>query len=286
MIFCIQKAKKQVMSFGTLWHWIVASACFLVIGTAQAISPVPCGPSSTKSTQSFRVTGSSISLRAAPSSQSERLVNQKATAVLKKTKYMVIDNSTVVSEECSQGAWSRVHVTTPEWLSSTHIGWVPSKVLRGKESDSSGREVFTESDFVWDKNILPYKKIIIAGVNKIHRENSRCADIDPSSAYISDSKGTSKDPVFFVTCGAGSQVFNVYFSKSQVEEGTVLSAPPHIDRSRAISLCEAYAKSKANHPSTGVFSKIMDLAVTEHPDGQTSVFSTFTAKNSFNLKLA
>ena len=64
-----------------------------------------------------------------------------------------------------------------------------------------------------------------------------------------------------------------------------MAAAKHIDRSRAIDLCESHAKSKVNHPSTFSFSRVMDLAVNEHPNGRTTVTSSFTAKNSFNLEL-
>ena len=40
----------------------------------------------------------------------------------------------------------------------------------------------------------------------------------------------------------------------------------------------------AAHPSTVEFSKFLDLAVNEHPSGRTTITSTFTAKNSFNLE--
>lgn len=153
------------------------------------------------------------------------------------------------------------------------------------EAISSGQVVFTEDDFYWDKKTSPHKKTIIAGVNKIHRENARCKTIDPTSAYISSNKGTPSDPVFFVTCGTGAGTFNAFFSKSEIEKGTTMAAAKHIDRNRAIDLCEAYAKDNATHPSTVSFSRVMDLAVTEHPNGRTSVTSSFTAKNSFDLKL-
>lgn len=154
-----------------------------------------------------------------------------------------------------------------------------------KIASISDAKVFTESDFYFDKKTEPYKSIIIVGVNKVHRENSRCKKIDPSSAYISSSKGTASNPVFFVTCGSGVNVFNAFFSKSDVEEDFKLTATKHIDKSLAIKQCENYAKSNATHPSTVDFSRFMDLAVTEHPNGNTTVKSSFTAKNSFNLEL-
>jgi hypothetical protein len=272
---------------------ILSHICFislvfaLVSSTAPAVaaSAQPCGPESAKSGQTLKVNGSDVMLHAGPSAKSEKLINQKATQILKKTQYLTIDNTVTVVEECNQTGWSRVRVTEPDWLCASHIGWVPNSALRGQKKDSSGQVVFTEADFIWDKKTTPYKKIIVAGVNKVHKENSRCETIDPASAYISSSKGTPSDPVFFVTCGTGANTFNAFFSKSEVEKGTKLAAAKHIDRNRAIDLCEAYAKANATHPSTVSFSRVMDLAVTDHPNGRTAVTSSFTAKNSFDLKL-
>lgn len=264
---------------------LVALAIVALHGEAQAASADPCGSGSTTSGQTLRVNGSDVVLRAAPNGKSEKLINQKATQILKTTQYLKIDNTVTVVEECTQGQWSRVRVKEPDWLQTSHIGWVQSSSLRGQNKDSGGTVTFTEADFVWDKKTSPHKNTIVAGVNKVHRENSRCKTIDPGSAYISSSKGSPSDPVFYVTCGAGASVFNAFFSKSEVEKGTILAAAKHIDRSRAIDLCESHAKSKANHPSTFSFSRVMDLAVNEHTNGRTTVTSSFTAKNSFNLEL-
>nr|WP_181374663.1 hypothetical protein [Pectobacterium carotovorum]AKG47494.1 hypothetical protein pA_00054 [Pectobacterium carotovorum] len=144
---------------------------------------------------------------------------------------------------------------------------------------------FTESDFYWDSKISPYKEIIIKGVNKVHRENSKCKDIDPSSAYISGSKGTKANPVFYVTCGKDFDVFNVFFSKSDVENDKEMKAASHINKNTAVDLCESYAKSHTVHPSTLNFSKFYDLSVNEHANGRTTVVSSFSAKNSYNLEL-
>ena len=251
----------------------------------RAESLQPCDNQSTKTGISYKVSGSGINVRKGPGTEHEKIVNQKATSMLKTTIYISIDNSNTVIEECSQGDWSKIRVTDPDYLSSSHRGWVASKFLRGKKTDSTGTEVFTEADFTFDGKTRPYKDVIMVGVNKVHRENSRCKDIDPSSAYISSSKGTKSDPVFYVTCGKDLKVFNVFFSKSEVEKDMKFVEKKHITRSRAIELCENYAKSKATHPSTLDFSRFMDLSVLETPNGRTRVTSTFTAKNSFNLEL-
>ncbi len=91
--------------------------------------------------------------------------------------------------------------------------------------------------------------------------------------------------MFFVTCGKGHKVFNVFFSKSDVEKDKKFREKKHISKSRATDFCESYTKSNVTHPSTVDFSRIMDLSVYETPNGRTRVTSTFTAKNSFNLEI-
>jgi hypothetical protein len=244
-----------------------------------------CGLQSQKTGQIYKVNGSDNNLMSAPGGSGKKLINEKATAALGKTRYLTIDNSTTVKEECNESGWSKVGVIDPEWLKSSHIGWVPSNVLRGQKKNSAGQEEFTEADFMWDKNTTPHKKTIIAGVNKVHKENVNCKKIDPYSAYLSSSKGTAADPVFYVTCGEGVNSFNAFFSKSEVDKNKKLSAIKHIDKNTVIQNCEEYAKNNATHPSTVDFSRIMDLVVVEHPNGNTTVTSSFTAKNSFNLEL-
>ena len=189
----------------------------------------------------YGVSGSSINVRKGPGAQYDKIVNREATEALGETLYVQIAHTVTVHEFCRKGDWSYIQVVKPDWLRKSHRGWVASRYLRKEERDDMGVRVFTEADFIWDKNIAPYKDIIIAGVNKIHRENSRCKKIDPSSAYISGSRSTPGGPVFFVTCGSGANAFNVWFSKKDVEAGKVFRAAKHIDKDTAIDLCEQYA---------------------------------------------
>lgn len=268
------------------WFYLACGliAAGLLADAAHAAPVEPCGSGSVATGKSYAVTGQGVPLLAAPKTGAPKLVNEKATAIMHTTQYMEIDNSVMVNEQCTQGAWSRVQVTDPEWLRDTYIGWVSSKALRKPQVDASGQRVFTEADFQFDKSTMPYKKVIIDGVNRIHRENARCADIDPSSAYLS-STSTKAHPTLYVTCGKGTQVFNVFFTPQDVTSNKRFEAPRNIDHGQAVTLCESYAKSHATHPSTVDFSRVLDVAVSDGANGNTRVTSTFTAKNSFNLKL-
>lgn len=283
------------MKVGAIAGVIIAGAVLVACGNSKddkgsgAPAPLgiaePCGSDSVKSGQSFSVIGQGIPILAAPNADAEKLVNEKASQVMHSTEYMTVDNSTTVTEECTKGGWSRVYVTDPEWLRETHVGWIPSSSLRKPQTDLSGKRVFTEADFVFDDVTRPYKTIIVDGVNRIYRENDRCGDIRPDSAYISGSKGTKDDPVFYVTCGSGAGAFNVFFSGREVAGDRKFAAPSNIDHTQAVELCEEYAKSHATHPGTLEFSRIADLIVTDHPNGNTRVRSSFTARNGYNLEV-
>ncbi len=153
-----------------------------------------------------------------------------------------------------------------------------------QSSQPSVQRTFVEADFDWYKSNSPYKKTIIAGVNKIHRENDKCKTIDPKSADVSVNRSTPSTVTFFVTCGEDGSLFSAYFTKADVDKDTTLSAVENIDRSRAIDLCEAYVKRNANHPSTVNFNTIMGLTVEPFINGNTRINYSFTAKNGFGLE--
>ena len=73
---------------------------------------------------------------------------------------------------------------------------------------------YTEKDFKWEPFTNLYKRIIIAGVNKVARTNPNCATLDPTS--IQRYGGTPDDPEFVVTCGDPSHITHVHFSKTDV----------------------------------------------------------------------
>ncbi|MBX9862407.1 MAG: hypothetical protein K2Y42_06595 [Hyphomicrobium sp.] len=215
----------------------------------------------------------------------ETIVNEKATAIIGSTVYQSIDNSTKVQVQCRDGDWIRVQITDPDWLKH-QVGWVQAGVLAFKLPGGQTRE-FAANDFHWDGDTSKAKAQIIKAVNRIRREDARCRDsISPASVAKSAHQSKVKGrPVFYVTCGDGIKVVTVYFDAARANDQKPFTAPSHLNRPQAIQLCEAYAKSQATHPSTVSFSRFLDIAVNEHANGRTTVLSSFTAKNSFNLEL-
>lgn len=165
------------------------------------------------------VTGTDINVRKGPGTEFEKVVNKKASDVLGRTHYVKIDAGVTLIEFCQDGDWSYIEVDEPDWLRKSHIGWVHGKFLVSLDISSGKIRRFVAKDFIWDEATAPYKELIVSGVNKVHAENSRCDVIDPTSAYMSKSKSKPGNPVFFVTCGRGSGVFNVFFSKEEVQSG-------------------------------------------------------------------
>lgn len=223
-------------------------------------------------------------LHVSPNGNSDRVVNAKASQILGKTQYHQIDRTTTVRRLCVTGDWTEVQIVTPDWLTSVR-GWVPNSALRFVEKSSDGARVFVEEDFYWDEDTSKFKKQLIAVVNKIARENDNCPDPDPGTVAKSSTKSKPNDPVFFVTCGTGADVFNVWFRPGDATDEKTFDAARPISKVAAVDACEAVAREAATHPSTVNFSRFMDLSYFAHKNGNVRLTSTFTAKNAFDLEL-
>ena len=165
------------------------------------------------------------------------------------------------------------------------MGWVSNGAIREIERTGGGARVYVEDDFYWDDDTSQLKPHIVAVVNKISRENRNCGQIDTSSIAKSPSRSRPGDPVFFVTCGSGSNVFNVWFRPTDVEAGQTFVAKEPLGRLAAVEACEGAAKLAAIHPSTVEFSRSWDLAYMPHVSGRARVVSTFTAMDSLDFEL-
>ena len=245
--------------------------------------PQPCGEGGLALRDVVAVTGEQ-ELFSSPKLDAPRIKNEKASKALGRAHYHQIDYSTTVRRLCAQSEWTEVQIVTPDWLTSVR-GWVPNSVLREIERSEDGTRKFVEADFFWDDDTSQFKPQIVAVVNRIARENRNCSTIDPSSVAKSPSRSKPNDPVFFVTCGTGTDVFNVWFKPADAEGGELFLAKTPLDRNAAADACEMAAKQAATHPSTVSFSRVWDLAYIPHPSGRARVVSSFTAKNALNLEL-
>ena len=151
------------------------------------------------------------------------------------------------------------------------------------EATIDDRRVFAEDDFYWDEDTSAFKPQIVAVVNRISRENVNCPDPDPQSVAKSD-RSSPTAPVFFVTCGSGMDVFNVWFSPDDADSEETLSAVLPPSQTSAVGACEQAAVNAASYPSTVRFSRVMSLSFQTFMNGNARVRSSFTAKNAFNLE--
>lgn len=224
-----------------------------------------------------------IDLRQTPDANGRKIVNEKATEILRETQYHVVDQTTRLTELCRQKSWSKIRIVEPDWLNFV-VGWVPVSALRQIQRDSSGTRKYVEDDFMWDKHTTPYKTKLVAAVNRIVKENSRCPSVETSSLAKSDSRSGPGKPMFYVTC-QGSQPFNVWFGpEDAANQNKKFSAVANIGQSDALMACERSAKEAANNPQTVDFSRFMDVAFVPYPNGNSRLISSFTAKNAFGVE--
>jgi len=73
---------------------------------------------------------------------------------------------------------------------------------------------YEEQDFDWDPLLNHYKRVVIAGVNKMARERPDCEILDPKT--VRKYGGTPDDPEFEVTCGEAGNQTVARFSKTDV----------------------------------------------------------------------
>lgn len=250
---------------------------------SSAKIPKPCGEGGLVLDDVVAVSGETYLLKE-PKEKAARIKNLKASESLGSTHYHQIDKSTTVRRLCSQPDWTEVQFVTPDWLTDIH-GWVPSRVLRTIGQQANGSRLYVAEDFSWDKDTKRVKAAIVTVVNKIARDNANCTTIDTGSLSLSPSRSKPNDPVFFITCESGAEVFNVWFRPRDAKDATTFAAKTPLDRNAATGACERAAKDAATHPSTVSFSRVWDFAYMPHVSGRARVVSSFTARNAFNLEL-
>jgi hypothetical protein len=86
----------------------------------------------------YNIDGDNIIIRVGPSLNSEKLVNKKTSEIFNKTIYAVVDQSVKVKVEEINGYWTKIRITEPDWLSNTHIGWIPTYHIIG-ENKTDGK---------------------------------------------------------------------------------------------------------------------------------------------------
>lgn len=227
---------------------------------------------------------SEVALRTGPSKSAAKVINEKLSKALGERRPVSLDNTMKLKEVCRQAEWSEVNVVEPDWL-TWQRGWVPVSSLRAIERDVSGKRQYIEADFYWDDDTKPYKTQLVAGVNRVIRENSRCQSVDTGTLSLSGNRGTKTNPVFFITCDYNGAPFNVWFSPEQAaDKSHNFAAALNINKGDALVACQDAAKMAATNPQTVNFSAFLDVAFVPYPNGNSRLLSTFKAKNSFGVE--
>jgi len=226
------------------------------------------------------VLGKNHTLYSVPKDKSTAIVNEKASKALGETYYQLIDSTTKVQVQCQFDDWAKIRITEPDYLDNV-VGWTQAANLAIPLKKGEFR-AFSEDDIYWDEHSNKYKAQIVKAINRIHRENDLCRKNIDTSVSQSPTKSTPNKPVFFLACGEGLNVTNIFFTLDDVNSDKPMVAPNHLDKKVAINECENYAKLNSQNPATVSFSRFSYLNVTETNNGRTRITSRFTAKNSLN----
>lgn len=106
---------------------------------------------------------STSNLYAEPKSGFSKIINQKATKALGEVYYLSVDSSCKVIILEEQNGWAKIQVVEPDWLSSSHIGWVKSSIIENPADVPMDNSVYEENK---DYQVLYNSKI--GNTNNFH----------------------------------------------------------------------------------------------------------------------
>lgn len=130
-----------------------------------------------------------------------------------------------------------------------------------------------------------YQRDVANMLNRLREQHSSCRQrIDPYTAGKSSSQGTPANPSFFVQCGDTSVPEVVRFTLAETKGNSTPAAAKAVTESAAKTACEKAAKERALNPSSVDFSRILDANFIARPNGDSSLTTTFTAANDFDVE--
>ena len=264
--------------------------------TAQSTS-VSCKDGAQITGKQYNIIGSGINVRKGPGVGYDKIVNQKATDILKSTEYISISDTTVVFEECSKGEWSWIRVLHPDWLQNSHRGWVLSKFLdKGQDigNDPYARKISSYALTPYDAENYP-KTIRQYGsrLEEIEQLRRKAAEMAVDSGKcdfaeiveLSSSKSSLTHLHFWVDCRNRERIRLDEFEIKGKE--TVLTQKEKAwDESSARIACREAIKSRALIPSELDIHDIIGTSFYEAPVTHNVVITmNFDAKNAFGIEI-
>lgn len=216
-----------------------------------------------------------------PDKNSGKVINARSTEVLGHTDYRDLWTAMVLEGLCE----------TPEWLQAKIVeadgspvdwesGWVEKSKVRTDASSDQKLGLIWNID--GEKSFSSSEKLLIRdGALKVLHDEDNCKSI------ITGYRSGNRKGQIYVTCNAknGREPFNVWFSLDDVKSNKNLSAPTAFDESISRKMCSDAIKDNVNHPSTLDVNTFTGYATRVANNGNREVIQTFSAKNSFGLKL-
>lgn len=157
------------------------------------------------------VKGSGHPIFKRPSRSASQLRNDKASAAIGVEIFHTIDATTRVQVRCVLADWAYVRIEHPSWLNNVY-GWVERASLLEALPKGQPR-VYEVSDLMWDERTAPFKEQLLAKINYLRAQDSRCSVwLDVGTLTTSPSRSTKDKPVFVVECHRKGYVTNVHFT--------------------------------------------------------------------------
>ncbi|WP_130538158.1 SH3 domain-containing protein [Thiomicrorhabdus indica] len=259
--------------------------------------PAACDASTVITGKKYNVLGSGINVRKGPGASYEKIINQKATSIIKTTQYITIDDTTTVFEECTKEGWSWIHVTNPDWLKDSHRGWVASKFLDKGQNiggdkyaskiSSSALSPYTKQGY--PKTIEKYGSRL-SEIESLRRKAAEMAVDSGKCDYVmmselSDSKSALNHLHFWVDCRNKQRI---YLDEFQIKKGAqvLTQEEKSWDESSAVMACQQAIKDRALIPSEVDIHTILGTSFYKAPTTHNVVLRMdFDAKNALGTEI-
>lgn len=216
-----------------------------------------------------------------PDKSKGKVVNPRASEILKRTEYRTLWPEMVLQGLCETPDWLQAKIVEAD---GEPVDWETGWVEKNKVHTSASSDY--TAGLIWDVNgesdfSAKEKTMVKEGALKVLRDEPNCLKI--TTGYRSGSKKGQ----YYVTCSAknGGEPFNVWFSPDDVKTDQKLAIPAAFNESASKQMCIDAIKSRVNHPSTLDIHSITGYGTRVANNGNREVIQTFSAKNSFGLEL-
>ncbi|WP_147319863.1 SH3 domain-containing protein [Chitinophaga silvisoli] len=118
----------------TMRIYLISIIAFILMSCNTNYSPNLSVTQKSNQSKLYTLTENGIILRAGPGEQYEKIINEKASQIIKDTEYAEVDKSVLVNVEEVNQQWSKIRVVRPDWLTDSHVGWVQTKYLIDPEN--------------------------------------------------------------------------------------------------------------------------------------------------------